>query len=541
MISQAKIEANRKNAQKSTGPRTTDGKDRIRLNALKHGATAQTPVLPGEDPALFQARVDAYKADLQPRNTLESDLIERMALLSTQFDRVARVEVARAAERMLTIPALAVQEQEMEAAALGQRLFFDRRGPLAGYPSGTYDYGKPRTSWSDIPDDRDDPARLVAQLESTGPGCRWLLNQWAELRARLEAGDCWQSPEKLKAIRLLGRQPLDAADVREVTRIFLACHAIDPTHKHAFFELRCDLTEDEFKQYVNRLKGRNLKAIRPTDAAEARALLLGLVDRATGRLRPLAEAHRVRDEMMAALRRDTAAFDDSKEAERLRRHAVACDRGLHRILATIFKLRKEVENGECDPTEPEDAGFRSNGHCSVISVQDPTDPTDPTDRSDGSALSAGSAESEPTAASGDRQNEATADATNSGNHEPSNGQPQRIPENMATADTSADNQTDGIGEDGRNCQIEATSSAAGDFQIEPTDNHVQDREADAAAGIGDPAYEARADRVGRLDEATASAWRQAQRVAVLQRTERGLPPGDSQHCGEVISRGPVRP
>ena len=99
------------------------------------------------------------------------------------------------------------------------------------------------------------PARLVKQLEFSGPGCRWLLDRWAELRARLEAGECWQSPEKLKAIRLLGRQPLDAADVREVTEIFLACNVLDPRYNHAFHELRCELDEDEFKRTTSGCAG----------------------------------------------------------------------------------------------------------------------------------------------------------------------------------------------------------------------------------------------------------------------------------------------
>src|SRR5258707_261267 len=46
------IEANRLNAQHSTGPRTTEGKSASRLNALKHGLFAADPVIPGEDPAL---------------------------------------------------------------------------------------------------------------------------------------------------------------------------------------------------------------------------------------------------------------------------------------------------------------------------------------------------------------------------------------------------------------------------------------------------------------------------------------------------------
>ncbi len=61
----------------------------------------------------------------------------------------------------------------------------------------------------------DDPALpplLIGQLLSTAAGCQWLLEQWDELRTRLEEGGCWQSPDKFKAIHLLGRQPIAAAD-----------------------------------------------------------------------------------------------------------------------------------------------------------------------------------------------------------------------------------------------------------------------------------------------------------------------------------------
>ena len=139
--------------------------------------------------------------------------------------------------------------------------------------------------------------------------------------------------------------------------MFLACHVLDPQHKHPFFELTCELDEDEFKQYDKRLKGRNLDAMRPSDATAARAMLLGLVDRAMDRLRPLAEAHRIREEKVAALRPDMVAFDDSDEGERLRRQAMACDRGMHRNLASILKARKEGATPESDTLQPVDAAY----------------------------------------------------------------------------------------------------------------------------------------------------------------------------------------
>jgi len=86
-------------------------------------------------------------------------------------------------------------------------------------------------------------------------------------------------------------------------------------------------------------------------------MLLGLVDRAMDRLRPLAEAHRIREDRVAALRPDMAAFDDSLEGDRLRRQAMACDRGIHRNLASILKGRKEGATAQCDNLQPVDAGY----------------------------------------------------------------------------------------------------------------------------------------------------------------------------------------
>jgi hypothetical protein len=343
-ISQQKLEANRRNAQKSTGPRSDEGKSRSRFNALKHGATAQIPVLPGEDAAAYHGRVDAYKADLRPENTLECDLIERMALMSVQFERTTRADVARMAWTARTTAQRALLEDELEVISLGRRLLFDRRGPTPCYPNRKYLYPADRTSWSRTPHDADDPARLVKQLESNGAGCRWLLDRWADLRARLEPGQCWQSPDKLKAIRLLGRQPLDAPDVHEVAVIFLASYVLEPDLLDPFEELQCELDEHEFEQFSGRLVRRRLEEPDPAmDESAARAILLDVVDRAVNRLSALAHAHQLRQEQAAALQAEFLAFDGSVEAERIRRYATASDRGMHRALTMILKLRKEMK------------------------------------------------------------------------------------------------------------------------------------------------------------------------------------------------------
>jgi hypothetical protein len=128
----------RQNGQKSRGPRSAEAKNRSRFNALKHGLKAKLPVLPGEDAQEYQGRLDAWIADLQPSNDVEQSLVERAVTITWQLDRAERAETARLTRIIREAPAEAARRQEEEAAALGQRLFFDRRGPLPLYPHSLY-------------------------------------------------------------------------------------------------------------------------------------------------------------------------------------------------------------------------------------------------------------------------------------------------------------------------------------------------------------------------------------------------------------------
>src|SRR5262249_58052655 len=137
-----------------------------------------------------------------------------------------------------------------EAAALRGRLFWDRRGPLALYPHTEFKdelaaHRLPRVSFSGIADDPDHPEALVHQLESTPAGCQWLLDRWAELRALVDSGQSWHSPDKLKAIRLLGKQPLRAADDRRVAAIFVASDELGHQNPEIFPQLRRQLLANQ--------------------------------------------------------------------------------------------------------------------------------------------------------------------------------------------------------------------------------------------------------------------------------------------------------
>ena len=75
MASEAQIAANRANAQRSTGPRTAEGKARAAQNGLKHGLCARATLLPEEDPAEFEALVADLKARWRPADEIELALL----------------------------------------------------------------------------------------------------------------------------------------------------------------------------------------------------------------------------------------------------------------------------------------------------------------------------------------------------------------------------------------------------------------------------------------------------------------------------------
>jgi hypothetical protein len=93
--SDRKITANRANASHSTGPKSSAGKAKSRLNALKHGLRAEQVVIPGEDPRAFEAECAAWSADWQPKSHTRAILVERAAATSWRLRRCVRIEGMR--------------------------------------------------------------------------------------------------------------------------------------------------------------------------------------------------------------------------------------------------------------------------------------------------------------------------------------------------------------------------------------------------------------------------------------------------------------
>ncbi len=94
MSTEKQIEANRRNAQKSTGPRTEEGRAAVRLNGIKHGLTAETLVLPGESQSEFHELLDSLEAEHRPTTPTEELLVRQMAMASWRLRRLYHIEAA---------------------------------------------------------------------------------------------------------------------------------------------------------------------------------------------------------------------------------------------------------------------------------------------------------------------------------------------------------------------------------------------------------------------------------------------------------------
>ena len=85
-------EASRRNASKSTGPRTREGKAAVRLNSLTHGAFATDLLLPGEPAKFFRALEAGFLRKYKPVTEDERFLVNRMIMAAWRVQRLAAME-----------------------------------------------------------------------------------------------------------------------------------------------------------------------------------------------------------------------------------------------------------------------------------------------------------------------------------------------------------------------------------------------------------------------------------------------------------------
>jgi hypothetical protein len=171
------LNANRENAQLSTGPTSDEGKDRSRGNAVKHGLAGAGIVLDVDDTQAVAQRLDAWRDDFGPLAGQQEWLYERMVVASVRIDRCSR-EQSRVqsyqAERARTCWNADRQlEADEIAASLSRR-----------------------------------PSLVIRRLGRTRQGCEWMIAQWNELGLVHHVNLEWNEAQTSTALDLLGIAPL---------------------------------------------------------------------------------------------------------------------------------------------------------------------------------------------------------------------------------------------------------------------------------------------------------------------------------------------
>jgi|SRR5690242_5199997 len=130
-----KVEANRRNAQKSTGPRTAQGKARVRSNAIKHGWLADQVLLftYSEEHRLFAALMKELWQHFEPVGTSEAILVQQIAIGLWRERQGLRWEIAQKAAASWFVPVSASEEdsdlQEREREPTPREILLGEKMP----------------------------------------------------------------------------------------------------------------------------------------------------------------------------------------------------------------------------------------------------------------------------------------------------------------------------------------------------------------------------------------------------------------------------
>ncbi len=97
--SHQQLAVNRYNARHSTGPRTEAGKQRLSINAWKHGLTGCSPVLPTENCAAYDEQRHRF-FDHKPANAIESQFVQELVGTSWRLNRIRMLEASALAHAL---------------------------------------------------------------------------------------------------------------------------------------------------------------------------------------------------------------------------------------------------------------------------------------------------------------------------------------------------------------------------------------------------------------------------------------------------------
>jgi hypothetical protein len=396
-----RAEISRQNSRRSTGPRTDAGKAKSRYNALKHGMSAESILLPGESAADFEAGRLELHDSFAPRSPLEALIVDRIARETWKSNRAQLAADARHEYDVRHQPLDQALAQEQEAIAWSQLLLDDPFATSGFRPAARK--GGP-----------EHPAQLLKRLESTLPGCDVLLEHLRELEGYLPIPGAWVELHGFELARLMGRYVSDFASDYKVASVLLASQVVvEDTKNLAWAQARAETrardearakargepfppaqTEPKLKagkrdeghelpleaadhdtwyptmgrfgpkwDVVARLvemcdpipsgiDNMPLDRFVPDNAGEARRRLAVTIDEMIARLESI-RAMRARVDLADAVGAGARlASEAGRERELERRYSLARDRMWFRAIDELLKVRKAGDNGTLEPVDP---------------------------------------------------------------------------------------------------------------------------------------------------------------------------------------------
>ncbi len=267
-------------------------------------------------------------------NDMEEFLISRNAGLATKLERIDRAD----AEAFRSSIENADEKEHDEVLALGKRLFFDRCGSMASYGLKPDRALKVKTSFGGLALEADEPQLIVRKMASSELGTALLLETWRALRARLEPGKFWQSPDRFRATRLLGRQPIDSRYDDEIATIFLASATLEPGKREPFRELRSDLDSAQLEELQRQVAKRFPELAALEDQAECRQILLDLVDRNVEQLEEILATYQANADAEAERVVAREGFDTGPRGKQLHDYELKYQRALNQGIGVYNKL-----------------------------------------------------------------------------------------------------------------------------------------------------------------------------------------------------------
>ncbi|WZP00626.1 hypothetical protein EP7_002275 [Isosphaeraceae bacterium EP7] len=242
-VSQKRIDANRRNALRSTGPKTTEGKEKSRRNSLVHGMAGEGVVLPKSQTEMVHERGQEWYSALNPSDDFERGLLKIIAVESVRMAHFQgeESEARKARARRATICWADERKAEIAEVALA----------LPGRPEV-----------------------VAGRLSICAPGCDWMIERWRALGHALDTAGEWTDEQAGMALDLLG---LDSA-VRELLS------PLEPADGISSLEHRQALVDEQLERLLG-LKAAGLDEIEENEREAAANGLTAGDDRAMKLLR----------------------------------------------------------------------------------------------------------------------------------------------------------------------------------------------------------------------------------------------------------------